>query len=452
VTAGAGGAVRVHAGWVLPVSSPPIQSGAVRVRDGMIREVGPASAVEPVADERQIFLPHAALLPGLVNVHAHPELALFRGALEDVSFPDWISGIIRLRWQDPDPARDLLAARWTALEAVRAGITTMGATEASGAAAFAFTEAGLRGVVYQEVFAPDAAGVDEAMADLAAAVERLQGDAGPLVEIGISPHAPYTVCDALYRRAAQWAAERDLPLATHVAESAAESALVARGDGVFADRLRGRGIEVVPRAPSPIRLLEACGVLRPGTLLIHAIRASEEDLAAVAASGAAVAHCPVANARLGHGIAPLPAMLEAGIPVGLGTDSVASNNRLDMLEEARTASLLQRATTGSATLLPAAELLRLCTHGGAEALGLGGRVGTLEPGKEADLCAISLAGPHVRPVHDVEAAVVHAARGSDVVLTMVAGRILYRDGELSTLDVAALERAMEEAGSALLPA
>jgi cytosine/adenosine deaminase-related metal-dependent hydrolase len=448
VTSVAAGAVRVRAGWVLPVSSPPIRNGAVRIRGGVIQEVGPASEVGPVGDERQISLPHAALVPGLVNVHAHPELALFRGALEDISFPEWISGIIRLRWQNPDPARDLLAARWTAVEAVRAGITTVGATEASGAAAVAFTEAGLRGVVYHEVFAPDPAGVAEAMADLEAAVERLRDAAGPLVEIGISPHAPYTVCDALYREVAAWAALHDLPIATHVAESAEESAMVERGEGSFAERLRSRGIDVAPRAPTPIRLLERCGILRPRTLLIHAVRADADDLAAVAASGAAVAHCPVANARLGHGIAPLTTMLDAGIPVGLGTDSVASNNRLDVLEEARTASLLQRAATGSATLLTAAELLDLCTRGGAEALGLADRVGTLEPGKEADLCAISLAGPHTRPVHDVEAAVVHSARGSDVVLTMVAGRTLYRDGELETLDLPALEREMEGAAAA----
>jgi 5-methylthioadenosine/S-adenosylhomocysteine deaminase len=155
----------------------------------------------------------------------------------------------------------------------------------------------------------------------------------------------------------------------------------------------------------------------------------------------------VANARLGHGLAPYPEMVAQNVRVGLGTDSVGSNNRLDLLEEARIASVLHRARLGRCDVLSPRDLLKLCTLDGARTLGLDDAIGTLEPGKDADLCAVSLAAPHARPVHDPEAAVFHAARGCDVVMTMVQGRILYRDGRLATLDPAALEPAVEDAAA-----
>ncbi|HYW09064.1 MAG TPA: amidohydrolase family protein, partial [Longimicrobium sp.] len=167
----------------------------------------------------------------------------------------------------------------------------------------------------------------------------------------------------------------------------------------------------------------------------------------IAGAGCAVAHCPVANARLGHGIAPYPELRAAGVSVGLGTDSVGSNNRLDLLEEARIASVVHRGRMASHDLMGAADLLRLCTLDGAVALGMDDRIGTLEPGKDADLCAVSLAGAHVRPVHHPEAAVFHAARGSDVVLTVVRGRVLFGDGRLHTLDEAAIGAAADEAAA-----
>ena len=147
-----------------------------------------------------------------------------------------------------------------------------------------------------------------------------------------------------------------------------------------------------------------------------------------------MAHCPIANARLGHGVAPLAALLDAGVTTGLGTDSVASNNRVDVLEEARVAQLFQRAGARDAAVIPSARLLRLATLDGARALGLDGRTGSLDVGKDADLCAVSLAAPHTRPVHDPLAAMFHAARGTDVVLTVVGGRVLYRNGRFLAVD------------------
>lgn len=434
-----------RAAWVLPVAGEPIRAGAVMVDPaGRIAAVGPLAAVEPPAGAAIVELGEAALLPGLVNVHAHPELAAFRGALEDLSFRDWILRLVGTKRAVLDDDAYAAAARWTLVESLRTGVTTLAATESSAASFGALAQAGMRGIVYREVFGPDPAQVQDSMADLRGAVDALRAVETELVRVGVSPHAPYTVSDALFAATARYARDEGLPLAVHAAESAVEHDLVTRGEGDFAPGLQARGIATPPRGRSTVELLARLGVLDARPLLIHCVRVDADDVARLADHGCAVAHCPVANARLGHGIAPLAELRQAGVRVGLGTDSVGSNNRLDLLEEARIASLLQRAHLGSPHVLPPADLLRLVTVDGARALGLDDRVGTLEPGKDADLCAVSLATPHARPVHDPVAALFHAARGSDVVLTAVRGRMLYRDGRVLTLDEAALAGAVEE--------
>jgi cytosine/adenosine deaminase-related metal-dependent hydrolase len=430
---------------VLPLAMEPIREGAVMVgADGRIAAVGPRAAIEPPEGAEVVELGEAALLPGLVNVHAHPELSLFRGALEDLRFRDWILRLVgtkraALRDEDFD-----LAARWSLVEALRAGITTVAATETSAASLGALKEAGMRGLVYREVFGPDPAVADESMADLRAAVGRLRGEETELVRVGISPHAPYTVSDDLFAAAGRYARDEALPIAIHACESVPERDLVTRGEGDFAPGLRARGIATPVRGTSTVELLDRLGVLAARPLLIHCVLLDYDDAVRLVDNGCAVAHCPVANAKLGHGAAPLAELREAAVRVGLGTDSVGSNNRMDLLEEARIASLLHRARLASFDFLSPADLLRLVTIDGARALGLEDRAGTLEPGKDADLCAVSLAAAHVRPVHDPVAALFHAARGTDVVLTAVRGRVLYRDGRVLTLDEAALADAMEE--------
>lgn len=437
-----------RADWVLPVCADPIHHGAVLVgTDGRIAAVGPRAAIEPPEGALVDELGAVALLPGLVNVHAHPELAMFRGALEDLCFRDWILRLVgakRTALVDDDYP---VAARWTLVEAVRSGITTLAATESSGAAAGALREAGMRGVVYQEVFGPDPSQADESMAGLRAAVDCLRAFESDLVTIGISPHAPYTVSDRLFSASAEYALAENLPMAVHAAESVIEHQLVQAGEGDFAPGLRARGIATPSRGRTTVEMLDRLGVLRARPLLIHGVLLDADDIRRVADTGSAIAHCPVANARLGHGLAPYPELVAANVRVGLGTDSVGSNNRLDLLEEARIASVLHRARVANCGVLGPADLLRMVTIDGARALGLEDRIGTLEPGKDADLCAVSLAAPHVHPVHDPVAAVFHAARGCDVVLTAVQGRILYRHGQLSTLDPAALAPALEDAAA-----
>ncbi|MEX2582040.1 MAG: amidohydrolase family protein [Gemmatimonadota bacterium] len=436
--------VLYRADWILPVAAPPIAGGELLLgTDGRIAAVAPAGALDLSSEVEIRDLGSAILLPGLVNVHAHPELSVFRGALEDLPFRDWILRLVGTRRSVLDEDDDEASALWTMVEAVRGGITTLGATEASGAAAAAMRQAGMRGVVYQEVFGPDPAQAAGAMERLERDIDRLLPFASELVRIGVSPHAPYTVSDALYREVVRLARTAGLPMAAHIAESTAERSLVVDGGGDFAPGLNTRGIETPKRSRSPLELLADLEVLDQRPLLIHCVDVDEADIEAIARAECPVAHCPIANAKLGHGVAPLMRLREAGVRIGLGTDSVGSNNRLDLLEEARVAALLQRVVAHSPDLLPAEELLRLCTIDGARALGLEERVGSLEPGKDADLCAVSLDAPHTVPCYDPIGTLFHAARGTDVILTVVAGEELYSDGRYRTLDVASLRARIE---------
>jgi cytosine/adenosine deaminase-related metal-dependent hydrolase len=438
------------ADWVLPVTAPPIRGGAVLVDgSGVIRDVGPAASVAAGDDVERIDLGAAVLLPGLVNVHTHPELSGMRGLLEDLPFHLWIPALRRSKEGARLSADDFDdCARWACLEALAAGVTTIGATEDSGASLGVLREAGMRGIVYREVFGPAPEHAVPAMERLRQRVDTMRQQETELVRVGISPHAPYTVSDALFRLAAAYALDEALPVAVHAAEAEAETQLVTRGEGPFAAGRRTRGIATPPRARSTMQLLAQTGVLETRPLLIHCVTVDAADIALIAGSGAAVAHCPTANARLGHGVAPIVELLEAGARVALGSDSVASNNRVDMLEEARCAQLVQRARLRTASALPPERLLRLATLDGARVLGFG-TTGSLEAGSDADLCAVRITAPHTSPVHDPHAALVLAARGADVILTVVKGRVLYRDGLFLTLDATGLRARMEAIGGRL---
>lgn len=427
-------AILYSAEWVLPVTAAPIRNGAVMVDgSGRIAQVGPAAALQSGDDVERIDLGAAILLPGLINVHAHPDLAAMRGLLEDLPFHEWIPTLRRSR-AALDSDDFAVAARWTCAEALAAGVTTLGATEDSGAALDALNEAGMRGIVYREVFGPAPAQAHSAVASLRVKVQQMRERETELVRVGVSPHAPYTVSDALFSAVAEFALAESLPVAVHTAEAEVERQLVTAGAGHFAAGLRRRGIDTPPRAPSTVALLDRTGVLATRPLLIHCVRVDATDIALIADSGSTVAHCPVANARLGHGTAPVVEMLERGAAVAIGSDSVASNNRIDMLEEARIAQLMQRARLGSPDALPPDRLLRLLTIDGARALGIDSLTGSIEPGKQADLCAVRITAPHTRPVHDPAATLTLSARGADVILTLVRGRTLYRDGRWLTLD------------------
>ena len=417
--------IRYHARYVVPITAAPITDGAVVVDDGRIAYVGPSDS-GPAAEV--VNLGDALLLPGLVNAHCHLELTAMRGFLEDLDFRNWI---IRLTTAKRSVfSREMLldAARYGIAEGLRHGITAYGDTCDSGVAFDAMHECGVRGVMYQEVFGPDPAQCDAALAELREKIARLRPLETSLVRVGVSPHAPYTVSDSLFAAVASYARAESLPIAIHIAESRLEHELVSAGAGAFAEGLRARGIGVRPRARTPIELLSTLEVLTARPLLIHCVRVDDADIAEIAAAGCAVAHCPASNAKLGHGIAPLSMLFASGVSIGLGSDSMASNNRMDLLEEARLATLLQRAEHGDFRQITAESALTLATLGGAQALGIANEVGSLEVGKAADLAAFPLDG--VGPVFDPVTTAVFALPGTHASLVTVAGAVRIRDGVL----------------------
>jgi cytosine/adenosine deaminase-related metal-dependent hydrolase len=437
--------MRYHARWVLPITQPPVENGTVAERDGVITYVGPRSGAPPGDDYE---LGEAILLPGLINVHTHLELTAMRGFLENCQFAEWIDKLRLSRNEVMNDEMLLDSARFGILEGLEAGITTYADTCSSGVAMQAMRELGVRGIMYQEVFGPDPSQADIAMTELAGRVEKLLSQQTDLVGLGVSPHAPYTVSDPLYEAASQFANSRELPLAMHIAESAGEFDLVASASGDFADRWRRRGISVAVRARSPIELLERCGALSRGPLLIHCVRVDSADIDIMARHRCSVAHCPASNAKFGHGIAPLLPLLAAGIRVGIGSDSVASNNRMDILDEARLAVLIHRGATRRHDAFGAHESLELATIGGARALRLDSRVGSLEVGKDADITAFRTDIARTTPIGDPYSAAIFALPGRSAELVTVRGQVLVDRGRILAADKALAAR-VRTAGTAL---
>ena len=428
-----------RARWVVPIARPPLRDGAVAVRDGRIAYVGRRSGA-PKGDVQD--LGDALLLPGLVNAHTHLELTAMRGFLEDLSFSEWIVRLQRAKTMLLTPASMLDSAKLGIAEGLHAGITTFGDTCDSGVALEAMHAMGVRGVMYQEVFGPDPKACDEAIAGLRRKLDVHRTLESALLRIGVSPHAPYTVSDRLFEAVRDLAREQKLPVAIHIAESAEEDAFVREGAGPFADGHRARGLSVTPRAVTPIALLERLGVLSTRPLLIHCVRAREADIAAMAAHRCSIAHCPASNAKLGHGIARLSEWIEAGITVGLGSDSMASNNRMHVLEEARLALLAQRSRGGAFAGFPATRALEMATLGGARSLGLDDEIGSLEVGKSADLCAFALDELHAVPNEDPIATAVFALGGASARVVVVAGQPRVVDGRLLDEDEALIARVL----------
>jgi 5-methylthioadenosine/S-adenosylhomocysteine deaminase len=445
--------------WVLPVTSPPLARGAVAVEADRISAVGPlpeAQARFPGAAIKD--LGEAALLPGLVNTHSHLELTVFRGRLEEPRFPSWIAQLVELKRERMNEDDLLASARLGCAEAIRAGITTLADTSDASAPLAALVESGQRGVVFQECFGPhpeqaasSLAGLRQKLDAHAERLARAGAEAQARLRLGVSPHAPYSVSAKLYERVAEFALARRLDVCIHAAESRDEAALLEDETGAFASAFRQRGIAWEPPRCSTIRYLDRLGMLDAAPLLIHCVTVDEEEIALIASRGARVAHCPKSNAKLGHGLAPFVELRRAGVRVGLGTDSVASNNTCDLIEEARFCALLHRALRRDATLLAPEDLLRLMTIDGARALGLENSTGSLAEGKQADLIAVDLAQAQHTPHYGPEAAIIFSCSARDVILTVAAGRVLYDGQRVMTLDEEAARRRAREAREKLAP-
>jgi cytosine/adenosine deaminase-related metal-dependent hydrolase len=402
----------LSADWVLPVAGPPIRDGAVAIEDGRIAAVGPAADLGHGTRYQE-----SAIVPGFVNAHSHLEYAVYAGFGDGLSFGPWIilhtERKARLDWD-----ATLAIARLGAAQSLASGITTTGDASFSGAAARACAELGLRAIVYLEVFGR---GTEQIADRFEANRERIADVIRDEIRLGISPHAPYTCSAELYAACL----ELDLPVTTHLAESEAEQEWLASGTGAWEPLA-----ELLPDPPGEtgIRHLAHHGLLDRRMTAAHCVFADEEEVDLLARHDVAVLHCPRSNAMLGCGIAPLAELRAAGLRIGLGTDSPASAPSFDIFDELRAAVMGARARERRSDALSAAEALELATLGSASALGLEDEVGSLVPGKRADLAVVSLAGSPYLPWEEPAAAVVFGGSPDRVETTIVGGKVRYERG------------------------
>jgi 5-methylthioadenosine/S-adenosylhomocysteine deaminase len=402
-----------------------IADGAVAVEGGRIAAVGPAAEVEARYRARETLDAGGGIvLPGLVNAHTHAPMVLFRGIADDLKLMDWLQKYIF-----PAEARNVTAefvkagTRLAALEMIRSGTTTfVDMYYFEDQVAEAAREAGLRAVAGETIIgfpAPDNKTVADALAYTDRFLKRWAGD--PLVVPAVAPHSAYLVDPDTLRASRALADRYGAPILIHLSESQDEQAMV-----------KGR------YKKTPTVHLRDLGVLRKGLLGAHGIWLDAADRAILEQAGVGVAHCPQSNMKIASGPAPVREMLAEGLRLGLGTDGAASNNDLDMFEEMLTAALLAKHVTADPTVAPAAAVLEMATRGGARALGMEDRLGSLEPGKRADLIVVDLSAPRLHPLYDPVSHLVYAAKGADVRHVVVEGRVVMRDRKITTLDEAAV--------------
>jgi 5-methylthioadenosine/S-adenosylhomocysteine deaminase len=399
----------VSADWVLPVEGEPIEDGAVVIRDGRIEAVGRSAELG-----RGEHYPDAAIIPGFVNAHTHLEYAVYAGFGDGLSFAPWLALHIERKARiDRDDMEAI--ARLGAAQCLASGVTTVGDASFAGAAAHACAELGLRAIVYLEVFGRGSA---DALAQYGEKLEYVRPALSESVMVGVSPHAPYSCSTEVYASCLSL----DVPVMTHFNESQDELDWLLHGEGPMTPVA---DILVDPDGRSGIRRLAAAGLLDRRIVAAHCVKVDAEEIDLLSGSDVAVAHCPRSNALLGCGIAPLAELREAGLRVGVGTDGVSSVPSHDFFEELRAVVGSARARAERADALSAAEALELATLGGARALGLAGEIGSLVPGKRADLTLVSLSGSSHLPWEDPAAAVVYGGSPGRIAATLVGGQSRY---------------------------
>ena len=435
----------LSADYVLPISAAPIENGAVAIEKDRIVAVGMREELirkfPEAADEN---FGEAVIMPGFVNAHSHLEITAMRGFLDDVEadFSAWLIKLTTTR-ADKLTEKDIeISALAGALEGARAGVTCFGDIGRYGkAGCSALKTVGLRGVLFQETeFSPKNEEAENDFAKLKDKFLALKETENALVKVGISPHAPYTVSRKLFEKITNYALCENIKITIHAAESNQEKEFFLTGKGFFAEFYQKLNLEWNAPETSEIEYLAEIGVLRAKPLLAHCVKVSENDIDLIADSATRIAHCPKSNAKFGHGIAPLEKFLDKKVRVGFGSDSVASNNTCDILEEARFATLLARNSEHQKRFINAQEIIETATLGGACALGLEDKIGTLQTDKQADLIVISLDNIAQLPVHDIYSALLFASNARDIRLTMVAGEEIFRDGEAKNVDEKELRR------------
>jgi 5-methylthioadenosine/S-adenosylhomocysteine deaminase len=398
-----------------------IENGAVAVDGSTIVAVGTVDDIGTrYAGAEQIDARGHIVLPGLINTHGHAPMVLFRGLADDMALMDWLNQyIFPAEKATVSPEFVRIGTRLAVLEMIESGTTTY-------ADMYYFEEeiarvtaaAGMRGVLGQSIIrfpVADAETPDDGLARTETFLTEFADH--PLITAAVAPHAPYTLSPETLQAARALANRFDAPLLIHLAETEDEVGIIA-----------------AEYQQSPAMFLDGLGVWDGRSLAAHVVWVDPADIAMLAARGVGLSHNPESNMKLASGTAPVPAWLAAGAKAGLGTDGAASNNDLDMFEAMRVAALLHKHATRDPRTLPAGQVLEMATRGGAEALGLGHRIGSLEVGKLADVITVSMESARQTPLFDPLSHLVYVTRGTDVRTTVVHGRVLMRQGRVLTLD------------------
>jgi len=408
--------------WVVPVEPAGLLvDHAVVVQNGRILDVLPADAAQARYDAGQTFaLPGQALIPGLINLHGHAAMSLFRGMADDLPLMDWLNQRI---WpaekQHVSEAFVRDGTLLAAAEMLAGGITACNDMYFfPQAAGEAFLQAGMRatlGLIVLEFPSAYASDADDYLAKGLALRDELKDE--PLLSFTFAPHAPYTIADATFSRIGTLAEQLGLPIHTHIHETADE----------IQHSLTQYGVR-------PLERLAQLGLLGPNFIGVHAVHVNDAEIELMAQHGCHVAHCSSSNLKLASGLAPVGELMRAGVNVGLGTDGAASNNRLDLFAEMRLTALLAKGISGDATALPAAAALKMATLDAARALNLDGQIGSIAPGKRADLVAVDLRSLACQPVFDPVSHLVYVAGREHVTHVWVDGTLKLNDRRLVDLD------------------
>lgn len=425
--------------YVLPVATPHIEYGAILVRGDSIAEVGDFEDLrERYPDEPVRDFGLAALMPGFIDLHTHLEYSAMRGLVDDLPYSQWKLQLMQkerlFSSQDWDDSAVL-----GALEALQSGITTVADITETGASGHAAQAAGLRAHIYREVSTMEKSKVPEAMKRAASDIEawRSTSDSGRLT-IGIAPHSAYSCHPELFRRVAEYAQD-GTPVSIHLAGSVEEYQFVKYGSSMLATDVRDSydadAPLWLPTGVSPVRYVLQWGLFAvPNIMAVHCTQVDDSDIQVLAEQDVSIAHCPRCEAKLGMGTAPIEKFLRAGIRVGLGTDSPAASNSMDVFEEMRIGLLVQRAALGGDHFMVARQFVKMATLDAARALGVEERLGSLTPGKQADIIAVDLSKSHQIPTHYPYSTLVHTANQENVLTTMVAGEVVYENREWRAVD------------------
>jgi len=414
----------VHGGTVVTMdaSGTVINNGAVALAGARIAAVGDTATLgEAFPSVERLDAAGGIIMPGLINTHTHAPMVLFRGLADDLDLMEWLEGHIfpaEARYVDEEFVR--WGTRLACLEMLRGGTTTfVDMYYFEDAIAEEADRCGIRAVVGESLIdfpAPDNKTWDEAVAYTRRFVERWRGH--PRITPAVAPHSAYTVSAEHLVTAHALASELDVPLLTHLSEDRGEIERVTESTG-----------------KTSIDYLDELGVLDSRVVAAHVVWPSPSEIEILAAREVGVAHCPQSNMKIAAGVAPVPAMLAAGVAVGLGTDGAASNNDLDLWEEIDTAAKLHKVISGDPKVLDAEEALRMATIGGARALGLAGEIGSIEVGKRGDLLVVSVDAPHQLPHYDPYSLLVYSTGAADVSAVLVDGRVVVEGSRVLTLDV-----------------